>query len=221
MVTSLPVSPILTVHDPAGKLRRFLDAEWELYDGAPTKQDSKLTLFDILVSIMTNSRLDTAEKVRSIWNGRRCVEDALALLPPDVALTDDDVPWDALETLFGAFCGIRYAAEAVTTKILHKKRPNLIPIVDSVMMGYFGRCRDKPLRGAPARRLVENLKIFRTQLLSCLPRIEDLRALDGIRRYRLTPVRALEILIWVELTGYYASAKDPADPRELTGRRSI
>lgn len=48
------------------KLQRFLEKEYELYDGYQSTEHSTISLIDILISIMMNSRLDTAEKVRSI-----------------------------------------------------------------------------------------------------------------------------------------------------------
>ncbi len=58
-------------------------SEYELYDGVPILQDSTLSLLDILLSILMNSRLDTADKVKSIWEGRKPVEDALNCIPVD------------------------------------------------------------------------------------------------------------------------------------------
>ena len=48
------------------KLVRFMESEYALYDGIDVPQDSPISLFDILLSIMMNSRLDTASKVQSI-----------------------------------------------------------------------------------------------------------------------------------------------------------
>jgi len=84
----------LEIVDADRKLTRFMKAEYELYDGVTVAEDSTLTLFDILLSIMMNSRLDTASKVQSIWKSKQAVEKALDRIPPDVSLEDELIPWD-------------------------------------------------------------------------------------------------------------------------------
>jgi hypothetical protein len=207
---ALHISDGLTIERPATKLLRFLQAEWELYDGIPIARDDSIQLFDILLSIMMNSRLDTAEKVRAIWNDRTkraAAERALGRIPPQACLLDDQVPWHDLAELFNSFCTIHYSGPAVGTKILHKKRPALVPIIDSVMSGYFGCCQATiPPNSAPVgERLVANMQCFREQLLGSRPEIDSLCAVAEAQGYAITPVRALEILIWIERepNGYY------------------
>ncbi len=208
----LVVSPELTIEKPEKKLLAFLRSEWLLYDGQPVSQDSQLELFDILVSIMTNSRLDTARKVWSVWNGRTEIEDALSEVPADIALTDPEIPWEKLGRLFDVFCGIKYAKEAVTTKVLHKKRPDLIPILDSVTCKHLHDCAGNPVPRGASRGvyLVEYMKRFREQLLGCLPQITDLCGLAASLGMPITRIRALEILMWVELepSGRYREQAD-------------
>lgn len=214
MTSALRVSPEFEIPDPSNKLLEFLRNEWELYDKVEVAHDSTLTLYDILLSVMMNSRLDTAAKVRSIWEKKASVETALARIPPGAALTDQDVPWDALSALTDAFCSIKFAGPAVATKILHKKRPALIPIVDSVVGEYLRRCREEPYpRGTSAGwRVTKGIKVFREQLVRCLPDIERLCDVAASARMGVTPVRAFEILIWIqcEPNGYYRPESEPA-----------
>jgi len=74
-----------SIVDADRKLSRFMGAEYELYDGIRVPEDSTLSLFDILLSIMMNSRLDTADKVRSIWKGKAPVEKTLRIEIDDEA----------------------------------------------------------------------------------------------------------------------------------------
>ena len=63
------------------------------------------------------------------------------------------IPWAPLARLFEAFAGIRGVGFSKMTKALHKKRPALIPMLDSVVQAYlasrpppvgsFGRARDR------------------------------------------------------------------------------
>lgn len=182
--------------DAHDKLMQFLAHEWELYNGIPVAQDTCLYLYEILLSIMMNSRLDTAEKVRSIWTGRGPVEEVLARIPAEVSLEAPSVPWDELAALFDAFCQIKHAKWAVATKILHKKRPGLIPIYDSVLSEYFTPLlTQQPKRGTSIGwKLVEHLKLFRTYLLECQPEIEGLCKAASASGWPITPVRAFESL---------------------------
>lgn len=190
------------------KLIRFVQSEYELYDGVVTPQDSTLSLFDILLSIMMNSRLDTASKVQSIWKNKKPVEKALSHIPADVSLQDEHLSWENLETLFKAFCDIPWAGAAVSSKILHKKRPKLIPIYDSVIAIYINSCNAEaplPRGSSKAAHMVWGMKCFRNLLLGSLEDIERLRGLPEMSRFPLSAVRVLEVLLWIENegNGYY------------------
>jgi hypothetical protein len=195
--------------DAEQKLVRMLSHEWELYDGVAVPRDDTLRLDEILLSIMMNSRLDTAEKVRSIWNGRQAAENALAKVPREASLCDQCVDWDSLADLLQAFCAIKWAGWAVATKILHKKRPALVPIYDSVMIQYYKDREKPPIRwGTPnGQKLVRELQVFRQDLLECQDRIAELCATAAANGWPVTPVRALEAIIWIENEpmGYYRS----------------
>ncbi len=95
--SALQLPSKLTIRDPLARLRAFADEEYETYDGIATPQDSTLTIHDILLSVMMNSRLN-AVGGRSIWRSRDGVERCLVDIPTTVALSDDDsiIPWSAL-----------------------------------------------------------------------------------------------------------------------------
>lgn len=193
------------IADASGKITRFMEREYELYDGIDTPHDSTLSLQDILISIMMNSRLDTADKVRSIWDRKASVETALAKIPNNIALEDDTIPWDDLRALFDAFCCIRWAKEAVTTKILYRKRPKLIPMIDSKVANYLNEHNEEPRpRGmTPGKMLVRDMMYFRKLLLGSLTEINDIRNLLEVQKFPVSAVRVLEVLIWNECVGYY------------------
>jgi hypothetical protein len=124
--------------DAEGKLQRyFSDGWWDIYDGAPAKCDSILTVSDIVLSVALNSKLDTRTKIWYVWKNRDGIEFALSKVPNDISLVSDNIPWQELNDVFGKFLTTKHAKESVTTKILHKKRPYLIPIFDKVVKEYF------------------------------------------------------------------------------------
>ena len=59
------------------------------------------------------------------------------------------IPWIPLTRLFGAFADIRGVGYSKMTKALHKKRPALIPMLDSVVEAYLTRDDLPPRSSAP------------------------------------------------------------------------
>ena len=189
------------------KLQRFLEHEYELYDGYQDIDHSTISLLDILISIMMNSRLDTAEKVRSIWLNKHTIEVALKDIPIDLSLESEDVPWDQIELLFKVCLNIKNLGPAITTKILYRKRPLLIPIYDSVI-GTFLQTNNpiKRKHGEPDEKsMIRNIKYFRELLIDAAPYIKQILSKLEMNSYKISPMRALEILIWIDNgnAGYY------------------
>jgi hypothetical protein len=208
-----PVVPVLhlrdgrSVEDPLGKLRRFCQSEYALYDAVEAQQDDTLTVHDILLSVAVNSGLD-AKGLSSVWNGKWRVEQHLCLLPPALSLADPQavIPWDTIVEMFEEFEHMRHAKLAVASKILHKKRPALIPIMDNVVRKYYEHAYTSfawsPKCGPLSGQLMQH---FRDDLLAARPQAEALSAAVQADGHRLTLVRVLEMLIWMETEprGYY------------------
>ncbi|MGH3084008.1 MAG: DUF6308 family protein, partial [Gaiellaceae bacterium] len=99
--------------------------------------------------------------------------------------------------LFDAFADIRGIGFAKMTKALHKKRPALIPMLDSVVQAYLTRddpgTRSSGSFGERATALVRSYKRDLDRNRSVLHEIQ--RELAR-RTYRLTEVRILDLLIW-------------------------
>ncbi len=181
------------------KLARYLsDGGWELYDGIKTAQDCEITISDIVLSVTLNSRLNTRRQVWQVWKGKLAVETALTRISADASLEDEAIPWEELRNLFKAMCAIEDIAGAKATKILHKKRPRLIPIYDSILEGY---CKKRIPRWSSlswADGLVEYMKVFRADLLANQNELHVLCNMMAARGWPVTPVRAMEVLIWIE-----------------------
>jgi len=148
-------------------------------------------------------------KIASVWLDRQykpAAEKALGQIPPDASLLDDNIPWESITELFDQFCSIKFVKIAVATKILHKKRPALIPMIDSVVNGFFKNEQpDFHCSKTPGDHIIRNMKYFRERLLACHDEIETLCDQVAAAGFPITPVRALEVLIWMALepNGYY------------------
>jgi hypothetical protein len=83
------------------------------------------------------------------------------------------------------------------TKALHKKRPALIPMLDSVVQAYLmtegGVTRSSGTFGESATALVRSYKrdLDRNRAV-----LHELQRELASREYRLTEVRILDLLIW-------------------------
>jgi Family of unknown function (DUF6308) len=153
---------------------------------------------DLRLANRGGARISAAE-IAAILERRGEVERALGQLDPDASLMDatSSIPWVPLTRLFEAFADIHGVGFSKMTKALHRKRPALIPMLDSVVQEYLAK--DLPQTGSSASfgeratALVRSYKQDLDRNRSALHEVQ--RALAG-RGYQLTEVRILDLLIW-------------------------
>src|SRR4029077_4542835 len=102
------------------------------------------------------------------------------------------IPWAELTRLFDAFAGIRGVGFSKMTKALHKKRPALIPSLDSVVQASLGTDTAGSF-GEQATELVRSYKRDLDHNRSSLRALERELARRG---YEVTGVRLLDLMIW-------------------------
>ena len=141
------------------------------------------------------ARISAAE-IAAILEHRRAIERALRAIAPEASLlaADRDVPWAALDQLFGAFGGIKGVGFSKTTKALYRKRPALIPILDSIVQRYLADDDPGPDAefGARALALVRGYKRDLDRNRASLRTTREQLARRG---HRLTEVRILDLLV--------------------------
>jgi Family of unknown function (DUF6308) len=153
---------------------------------------------DLRMANQAGGRISGAE-ITAILRRRREIELALRKIQPSASLAGatSSIPWAALTELFDAFGGIRGIGFGKMTKTLHRKRPALIPILDSVVQAYL--TRDAPAMpssasfGESATALARSFKQDLDRNSSVL---QDLQLKLASRGYPLTEVRILDLLIW-------------------------
>ena len=103
---------------------------------------------DLRLANRGGARISAAE-ITAILERRWEIEHALRRIRPDASLADatSSIPWRALTRLFDAFADIRGVGFSKMTKTLHRKRPALIPMLDSVVQAYLAR--DDPAMRSP------------------------------------------------------------------------
>ncbi len=176
----------------------FVDQEYDYYDAIPSKGHNHISPKDVIVTAAMNSQL-TAGKIRSVHRemSKKC-DPILGEIPADASLLNLDVD-EPLLALLEAACSVRFVLVPVATKILHRKRRDLIPILDNVVMRHYvgekGVRRAQNKIHAPGIGM-ECLGSFRTDLAAAG---KELQTILDSQSFRLTGVRALEALIWMEV----------------------
>jgi hypothetical protein len=188
------------VEDPLGAALGFFGtgAGYRVYDGLPVAADATITEPDIRAANRGGARISAAE-VAALLERRAAFEAALARIPPSASLCDPErrIPWPALADLYGAADGVRGVGFGKLTKFLHKKRPALVPMLDTVVVRYLRSVDELPPEGTPFRELAVALtRSFKRDLD---PNLAALRAVQrelAARGYALTECRLLDLFVW-------------------------
>jgi Family of unknown function (DUF6308) len=173
----------------------------EAYSGLETGDSSGPASFDesdLRLANRGGARISAAQ-IAAILERRGEVEQALGQLDPDASLMDatSSIPWAPLTRLFDAFADIHGVGFSKTTKTLHKKRPALIPMLDSVVQEYL--TRDLPKTSSPAsfgERATELVRSYKQDLDRNRSGLQELQRELARSGYQLTEVRILDIVIW-------------------------
>lgn len=166
------------------------------YSGSENDEPSRPASFDesdLRLANRGGARISAAE-IATILGRRDRIEGALREIPAEASLTaaQSSIPWDQLTLLFDAFAGIRGVGFSKMTKALHKKRPALIPMLDSVVQEYLAT--DAP--GSFGGQATELVRGYKQDVDRNRAALRALKRELASRDYRLTEVRILDLLIW-------------------------
>ena len=175
----------------------FLEA-YSSYDAEEASDPGSFDESDLRLANRGGARISAAE-IATILERREEIERALREIHPDssLAAATSSIAWVSLTRLFDAFADIRGVGFSKMTKALHKKRPALIPMLDSVVQEYL--TSDDPQAtssgtfGERATALVRSYKRDLDRNRSALRQIQRELASRG---HRVTEVRILDLLIW-------------------------
>ena len=181
------------IGDPLGVILGVLTA-YGLDTGGPSAPGS-FDEPDLRLANRDGARI-SAPEIAAILERRRAIERALRAIAPDASLAGAavSVPWLPLGQLFGAFAGIRGVGMSKMTKALYRKRPALIPILDSIVQGYL--VGDDLGAQAPfGERALGLVRGYRRDLDNNWAAVGAVRQELAGRGYGLTEVRILDLLI--------------------------
>lgn len=183
----------VVIEDPPGVILGFLQAH-RLDVGGPSRPES-FGEPDLRLANRDGARISAAE-IAAILQRRRAIERALRAIAPHASLagTVTSVPWLPLGQLFGAFAGIRGVGMSKMTKALYRKRPALIPILDSVVQKYL-QDDDLGAQAPFAERALGLVRGYQRDLDSNRAAVRAARQELAGRGYGLTEARILDLLI--------------------------
>lgn len=196
-------------------LLRFSKEEWAYYDGIVDREPNRIIPEDILATVAVNSRVNNADIVRAVHRGMaRVCDRLLPHIPVDADLRTYDLDGSKAKELLSAACGSKFVAMAVATKVLHRKRPWWMPMLDSVMQDAYLDTLGRP--GLKSRLDLGSeaggvgafiMSAIRRDLEGADQEIKQVSSSLTEDGYPLSDVRILEIAVWiaVEPRGYYRS----------------
>jgi hypothetical protein len=155
---------------------------------------------DLRLANRGGARISTTE-IAAILERRGEIERALRKVHPEASLADatSSIPWIPLTRLFEAFADIRGIGFSKMTKALHRKRPALIPMLDSVVQAYLTRDDSgTPSSGSFGERATALVRSYKRDLDRNRSALHEIQEELTSREYRLTEVRILDLLIWSE-----------------------
>jgi hypothetical protein len=197
----------LSIAHPLARLRAFLTEEFEFYDALPSEDPNHVSAIDVLATVAVNSFINDAAKVRTVQRGMaKACDPSLAEIPEEADLRSFDL--DAVRSLLHEAVQVRHVLVASATKVLHRKRRALIPMLDSVVIRHYLpttslAALEDSRRAAEAA--VPALVAFRQDLMDSWGLLSDKCQVLESEGFPITPLRALELLVWTEVEprGYY------------------
>ena len=189
------------VENPLELALGFL-AAYSSYEAYGSSGAASFDESDLRLANRGGARISAAE-IGAILERRGEIECALRKIHRDASLVEvtSSIPWVPLTRLFDAFADIRGIGLSKMTKTLHRKRPALIPMLDSVVQAYL--TRDNPETGSSGtfgERATALVRSYKRDLDRNRSVLHEIQRKLASREYRLTEVRILDLLIWSRST---------------------
>jgi hypothetical protein len=199
-VTTSSVRPVVLrngvdIEDPLGVVLGFLEARWA-FDVSDPSGPTSFGESNLRLANRGGARISGSE-IAAILERRGAIERALRAIAPHASLAGvaTSVPWLPLRQLFDAFADIRGVGFSKMTKALHRKRPALIPMLDSVVQKYL-EDDDLGAQAPFAERALGLVRGYKRDLDRNRAAVRAVHKELARRSSPLTEVRILDLLIW-------------------------
>jgi Family of unknown function (DUF6308) len=190
----------VVVEKPLELALGFLEA-YSGYEAPDSSKPMSLQEEDLRAANRGGARISAAEITAILERGGE-IERSLRRINPDASLAGPgSIPWAPLTRLFDAFADIRGVGLSKMTKALHRKRPALIPMLDSVVQAYLATDERGPQTpGSFGERATALVRSYERDLDRNRAALHETRQEIATHGYRLTEVRLLDLLIWSAAT---------------------
>ena len=196
-VTAIILRGGVEVERPLELALEFL-ASYSSFDAHSSSGPGSFDEGDLRLANRGGARTSAAE-IAAILERRGKIERALRKIHPEASLADatSSVPWIPLTRLFDAFADIRGVGFSKMTKALHRKRPALIPMLDSVVQAYLtSDDSEQHSSESFAERATTLVRSYKRDLDRNRSALRGIQRELSSREYWLTEVRILDLLIW-------------------------
>ena len=172
---------------------------YDLYDGFPAKPGDEVGLPEIYASVGIFSRVILNDAVRILARAE-AARPLLARIPDGACLEDaTDDQLIAAGEVVDIFAAAQQVGRGKATKVLHKKRPHFMPILDSVVFDFLWKNFPHVLReGSPTS---DYLSVYREVLLARRSVLALTRAELAGKGLALSTTRVLDFLLWLGWRG--------------------
>ncbi len=187
-----------------GPRKRGLRYAYPYYDGLVTNGDPlRLCTGDLLAPCLLGTPVDL-DRMATLTALLPLLQRQLDQLPPDLALTDAGP--DLLTAVAAVYDPLddpsvqdRDVKGSLIGKVLHRKRPALVPLFDSRVREFYRSALPAAPRGQRSWREYMELLVpaMRADLIDNAAEFDRLAALVPDTGPRLTGLRILDILVWM------------------------
>ena len=184
----------------ADKVLRFCeeDSSYEAYDRFDVAQDDSLSDLNVLVANNIRAGMD-GRAFLTFKQNRAKIQAALESLPVGARLhhpwPNEQSMWRVIQDAYLACWGHQVGPTRIT-KVLHKKRPRLIPLIDRVVVigRYYKSYPGRPRVGVGGMMGVT--RTIREDMMANAAALRRLQKELEEKGITLTQVRLFDILLW-------------------------
>jgi hypothetical protein len=194
------------VERPLDRLHAFCLNEYAFYDAIDDPDPGDITPIDVAITIAVNSFVNTASRLRLVQTGLAQACNKLLVQVPVDARLQDPTGVSAATDLLRAAVTVPWVLLPVATKVLHRKRRGLVPMLDQVVLDYYleatentglrSSTQDKKRAAGTATLVLQHLRDDLVATEAELTMLCDATTAAG---FALGPLRALDILLWTEV----------------------
>lgn len=218
--TKVTLASGIEIHNAVELIKKFYAQDGHiLYDLLPVAEDNRLDPACLIAPAFFLSFNIRFDEWRDLWGKREPLEESLQRIPFELSLSEENLPWAPIQEFFERILEQKGFPLSRISKILHKKRPHLIPILDEriikrhyyhVFEGWlgainFGLARHgMPLKSSPrafndalnsAYFAIDLIKAIRKDILANLDLLEKIQLELG-PYLNLSFVRIFDLILW-------------------------